>query len=326
MIISVYRKILVAVAIGLFIVSVLPAIAQTTRTRAESECVNDTWYCTFWSTCTEDIASRSCRLLFDCPNADDPMPPVTQSCAAPCTADAWECTAWSGCGIDGAKPRTCTITDDCPDVETPEPSTSEACAPTPQPTPKPSISPRPTPSPSPTPLPCNLTDLKERIRCRLRSEKISATGTITYLPEDCRAVGDSVVREQCFKTYQQVRSCRRLLRPSERITCIKKILQLGDPAAAKTACTQLPADEQSDCRNTLRNRVFTAVVFRFDDLAYRAQALISRGASESAVVNAITSLEEAKIRFNLAVTLAERKTIIQDVQKMWRDFIYLVAP
>lgn len=168
--------------------------------------------------------------------------------------------------------------------------------------------------------------MEERIRCRVRSEKISATGSITYLPEDCRAVGDSVVREQCFKTYQQVRSCHRLLRPSERITCIKKILQLGDPTEAKAACTQLPADEQIDCRNTLRHRVFTAVIFRFDDLAYRAQALISRGASESAVVDTITNLEEAKIRFNLAVTLAERKTIIQEVRTMWRDFIYSVAP
>lgn len=43
-------------------------------------CTEDVWECGDWSSCNVDTRSRSCLMLFDCPNADTPSPTLTESC------------------------------------------------------------------------------------------------------------------------------------------------------------------------------------------------------------------------------------------------------
>ncbi|MDD5110081.1 MAG: hypothetical protein PHI63_02605 [Patescibacteria group bacterium] len=328
---SVYRKCAIGLALAAVVVGGFGLPSQT-RTALGSGCTNDTWQCTPWSACSAaGEQTRSCRLLADCPDADDPKPAEAQRCTPPCTADAWACGEWQPCTPDATQTRTCMLELDCPTAETPSPLTTQACTappptPRPQPTPqkqKPTPTPRPSPSVAPTPLPCqNLSALNERIRCRLQLPK-SALGQASpqTFPEECRQNGDSAVREQCVDLYRRLQPCTLPSGSPERIACAQQVLRISDVAAAMATCKEKPADLQMDCRNTLRDQVWTLTKFRFDDLALRAEQLLKHGATLDAVVEFTAAVENAKQHFNLATTKEQRRAIIMELRAAWQQLI-----
>lgn len=321
-----------------------------------STCVNDTYFCSDWSTCSaEGQQTRACQISFDCPNAADPTPPESQPCIPPCTADEWACNPWSTCTREGRQQRGCTISHDCPTTETPRPAEEQACTPPPvtpplpQPTPTPSptparlrpsprATPRPTPraTPNPTPMPttpglpvCNtLPTLRERVRCRLTipPPELERQQGLDYLPEECRSIGDRVAQQQCVDLYRQLQACWKFPVGPARIGCVKKIITLDDVAAATADCDRLPKNSTADCRNTLRSKVYSLIKFRFYDLEERAEDLLERGAPVELVANFVAAQEAAKQRFNLATTNAQRRAIILEVRRAWREFVQRVSP
>lgn len=238
-----------------------------------------------------------------------------------CTEDLWDCDPWTACGDSGQRTRTCMLDVDCPGVESPLPIVIESCAqPLPSPT-KPAPTPRPTPTPSPTPLACDLPGQTERIRCQLQQSAL----TLSFLPEECRAIEDSAAREQCFVLYREAQKCPAVPERNKRITCLKKIIGLDDPVAAAAACEQLPKNEQADCRITLRSRVHILIKFRFDELEQRAKNLQPRGAPRETIVSFIASVEAAKQKFDLATTKDQRRAVILEVRELWQEFARTVS-
>lgn len=176
---------------------------------------------------------------------------------------------------------------------------------------------------------CNdLPTLQERVRCRLAlpEAELERQQEIQYLPEECRTIGDSAAREQCVELYRKLQACWEFPVGPERISCVKKIIKLGDVATEAAACDRLPNNETADCRNTLRSKVWSVIKFRFYDLEERAEELLERGAPISAVANFVAAQEEAKQRFNLATTKERRRTIILEVRAAWRTFVQTVTP
>ena len=194
--------------------------------------------------------------------------------------------------------------------------------------PTPAASP-PTPVPSPAQPFCNdLPDLKTRVRCRLSlpEAELERQQAVRYLPEECRSYTDSAAREQCIDLYRKLQTCWGFPVGPARIGCVKRILKIGDLAADAAACNRLPEDETADCRITLRNKVYSLIKFRFYDLEERAEDLREDGAPLDAVANFVAAQEEAKQRFNLATTDAQRRAIILEVKNAWQAFIRQVSP
>lgn len=146
-----------------------------------------------------------------------------------------------------------------------------------------------------------------------------------YLPEECRTIGDSAVRDQCVELYRKLQVCWEFPVGPDRIGCVKKIIKLGDVATEVTACNRLPKNEIADCSITLRSKVWSLIKFRFYDLEERAEELLERGAPLDAVANFVAAQEAAKERFNLATTKEQRRAIILEVRAAWRQFVQTVS-
>ncbi|TSC76302.1 MAG: hypothetical protein G01um101431_923 [Parcubacteria group bacterium Gr01-1014_31] len=297
-------------------------------------CTEDTWECGAWSICDGVRQQRSCTLNFDCPTAETPEPPTEQACQLsqpipPSDAD--------GDGLSdveeqrlGTNPNAKDTDGDGFDDRTEIRSGND---PRNKPRPTPTSRPLPSPTPSLTPvhielLCSDLPALPERISCRLRlsETELARQQAILYLPEECRTLGDTTAREQCVSRYRQLQACWEFPVGPKRIACVKKILGVEDLTAAASACAQLPANEQDDCRVTLRTQVYALIKFRFYDLEERAEDLVERGAPVARVAQFITAQEEAKQRFNLATTKTQRRAIILEVRAAWQTFIRDITP
>ncbi len=99
------------------------------------ECKADVWTCGEWGSCINGSKSRTCELTFNCPNADTPKPPTTQSCdggpgdTGSCTEDKWNCSDWSNC-VNGFKSRSCsksTVGSSCPTTHANRPAEVMSC-------------------------------------------------------------------------------------------------------------------------------------------------------------------------------------------------------
>ena len=298
-------------------------------------CLEDAWQCTSWSICDGIRQQRTCVLEFDCPAAETPQPATDQKCRPyqpglpPPDADDDGLSDSEEKRL-GTNPNVKDTDgdgfDDGSEVRSGnDPKSKPQPTPTPRPSPSPTLSLTPVPV---EPLCTDLGSLQERIACRLRlpDDELARQQAITYLPEECRTLGDTVAREQCVSRYRQLQACWESPVGTQRIGCVKNILKIGDLPAAAAACAELPLNEQDDCRVTLRAQVYALIKFRFYDLEERAEDLLERDAPVARVAQFITTQEDAKQRFNLATTSAQRRAIILEVRAAWQTFIRDITP
>ena len=167
---------------------------------------------------------------------------------------------------------------------------------------------------------CSTIDaMRERIKCRLQ---LKEENEYDYLPEECRALVNES-RETCIANYKKSQSCWVSLKDNERFKCAKSAFGLvGTVAAQKSQCDDFTGTNKSSCILKLRNRVDAVVKFRIYNLEEKAQRLMEKGLVDAeTAANFVTALEQQKQNYNEAKTVAEKKTIIRAVQKLWKEFI-----
>ena len=79
--------------------------------------------------------------------------------------------------------------------------------------------------------------------------------------------------------------------------------------------------ERAQCISDVREKAFNLIKFRFYDLEERAEKLLEQGrVSQEDVVLLVSKLEEKKVEFNNAATIAQKRAIILEVRQIWREF------
>lgn len=291
-------------------------------------CNADQWDCTGWSQCSPNgTQTRICTLSYDCPTVSTPKPIETQSCTPPatstptssesaptqfkpekqktqsCTQDTWTCSGWSSsCDSYGREKRTCKLSLDCPNAETPPPAETRPCQ----------------------KIQCgNKPTLRERISCRLNLAPPGAARELElqYLPEACR-VKTGEKQKDCIKLYKSFQPCWSIKEGGERFSCARNVLKLGPVLSEEIkTCQEKTGADQAACKSQLKERVLYLISFRFYDLETRAEELGNRGADLQAIADFETTVELKKQEFDKAQTNAERRQIILDVRKAWKEFI-----
>lgn len=205
-----------------------------------------------------------------------------------CTEDIWNCSSWSKCQKDGTQTRTCALSYDCPSADTEKPAEVESCAYL---------------SNIISSLKCyNLGAIKERVACRLglSDNDLRNELKIAYLPEECRALSNDADKEDCVMIYSKSQQCW-TLPINQRSNCLRQILDIKD----------------------LKKKAYTLIKFRFYDLEERAEMLYEKNLiTKEQAADIIANIEEKKIAFNGAKSKGERKQIILETKKLWRDFIF----
>ncbi len=169
----------------------------------------------------------------------------------------------------------------------------------------------------------SISTTQDRIRCRL---SLAEENEYDYLPEECRAqVNQS--REKCVANYKKAQACWTSLNDTERFSCAKSAFGLaGTVASQKAACDALTGTNRSNCILDLRDRVDVVVKFRIYNLEEKAQRLMNKGVSEELVVDFVTLMEKSKQEYNAAKIIAEKKSIVAQVQETWQLFITKAKP
>lgn len=227
-------------------------------------------------------------------------PPVEK-----CAEDTWTCGEWNNCGKDGTQTRSCQLTRDCPSVETPKPEEKASCVYV---------------SKTLKSLQCyNQATLQERVQCRLGLSKsqLRKELAIDYLPEECRTVSTDADKEDCVLLYGKSQPCWDLANTKERMGCIKNMLNLTDIQQQKHAC-----GTNNGCLRNIQKNVYALIKFSFYELEERAEALYEEKIiDQEKTASIVAQLEEQKIAFNNAKSKEERKQVIQDTKKIWKDFV-----
>lgn len=236
------------------------------------------------------------------PSTSEPVEPTTQV-TNDCTEDIWTCDEWSACDTYGNEERTCTLIKDCAtDTATVEPDKYQPC----------------------TTLQCgNKTDLRERVACRLNLTPLAMSRelAIQYLPEECRALTDTIEQTACIERYRSYQPCWGFASTEERVSCARDILQLQENIADDIA-----ACESTECLIDLQDRVYQLIKFRFYELEERSEELAERGANIDEVTDFIVLIINKKSEFNAATTTDQRRQAIIDVRDGWNTFLTKVTP
>ena len=170
----------------------------------------------------------------------------------------------------------------------------------------------------------HLSTVRERVSCRLKlgREEAYEDNEISFLPEECRAL-EGGKQEKCIDKYNKTQRCWKFPVGDERIKCVKENLELKKSHKdEKLECRKLDGEEKGRCVQELKDKSYDLIKFRFYDLEERAEELKEKGvANEDDVVELVAALEEKKIEFNNASTIKEKKRIILEVRKIWKDFV-----
>ena len=169
----------------------------------------------------------------------------------------------------------------------------------------------------------NLATLKERVSCRigLEGEGQEKELKLYYLPEECRALSGSE-KGICIARYKSVQTCWKFPIGNERVSCVKRSMNLGTIQEEKVACSKLTGEDISACIREIKNKVYNLIKWRFYDLEERAEDFMHRGLADNETVAAfIEKTERNKAKFNEAKTNGERKDIILAVKNDWKDFV-----
>ncbi|MBI2208675.1 hypothetical protein HYU50_04220 [Candidatus Woesearchaeota archaeon] len=169
----------------------------------------------------------------------------------------------------------------------------------------------------------NLTTLKERVACRIGMEKEEQEKELKlyYLPEECRALAGNE-KGICIARYKSVQTCWKFPIGDERVSCVKRFMNLGTIQEEKEVCNKLTGEEKSVCVREIKNKVYNLIKWRFYDLEERAEDFMHRGLADKETVAAfIEKTELNKAKFNEAKTKEERKDVILAVKNDWKDFV-----
>jgi hypothetical protein len=167
----------------------------------------------------------------------------------------------------------------------------------------------------------NLPTIFDRVSCRLdldKEEQIEEL-EVYFMPEECRVLSE-VNQESCIERYHSVQPCWEFPIGDERVSCVKKIMNLGDINDEKQACNVL--NEKGSCITNLRTKVYNLIKWRFYDLEERAEDFMLRGiAGREDVIDFVSKTELNKVDFNEAKNIDVRENIILDVRKDWGEFV-----
>lgn len=162
--------------------------------------------------------------------------------------------------------------------------------------------------------------LKERIKCRLELEEEEQEGELElyYLPEECAALSGAS-RGICIARYKSVQTCWKFQVGEERISCVKRTMNLGTILEEKKKCDELLGENKSICVREIKNKNYNIIKWQFYDLEERAEDFLKRGLiDKDTAVDFIAKTEQNKIIFNEAKTKDERKSIILEVKNDWK--------
>ncbi|MDA2921998.1 DoxX family protein [Patescibacteria group bacterium AH-259-L07] len=270
----------------------------------QPECTEDTWECSNWSICSQNgQQTRTCTLINDCPLIEPPRPEEVQSCTPKCIKDTWKCNSWSQCLEDGKERRTCTLVNDCPGIATPKPEQARICP----------------------GLRCgHLDTLKKRIACRLKlsNEELAQEFQILYFPEYCQVEESKKEKNECIAFYQAIGPCWKIAPGLERTQCAYSVIGLAPLTQEKEQCLIQSEENRSVCIQELKEKIEHVLLFHMYELNVQAESLLSRGDVEiDAVTDFETFIETKKQELAKGKTLAEWKTIIQDVKVQWLTFL-----
>jgi len=168
-----------------------------------------------------------------------------------------------------------------------------------------------------------LKTVKGRVSCRLDLDKEEQKEELElyYLPEECGAVYFTP-RKQCIERYNSVQECWQFPIGNARISCVKRVMNLGTLLEEKKACGELTGKEKSVCVRELKNKVYNLIKWKFYDLEERAEDFMIRGLiDKGSVVDFIVKTEENKVKFNEANSKEGRKNIVLDVRIAWNDIV-----
>ena len=115
-----------------------------------------------------------------------------------------------------------------------------------------------------------------------------------------------------------MQQCWLFPRGGERISCVKRQLNLGVIPEEKQRCQALAPGERGSCVSQLERRVHDLVKFRLYDLEETAEELLEEGRlSQDDAIAFITAMERRKSAYNAAGTIAEKKGIVLGARQEW---------
>lgn len=162
---------------------------------------------------------------------------------------------------------------------------------------------------------CDDGALRDRVRCIMNLPDDDVL-KVRYIPEECRA-GEAGSRNRCIATYRMLQTCRIGIEDDgAREACIKPKLNLS----ANISDDMARCGKDAECLGTVREDVFTLVKFRMYNLVYKAEEMKKLGVPEDQVIEFVAFLEDAKVRFNRALSIADKKAIVMEVKARWDEF------
>jgi len=163
----------------------------------------------------------------------------------------------------------------------------------------------------------------DRVRCRLNleDENYARENELLYLPEECRDLAGEM-KNNCINLYKKTQRCWQFPVGETRLGCVRKNLNLGRVLSTEIKTCDGKGTERSQCISDVREKTFSLVKFRLYDLEERAEKLLEEEkVSEDEVVSLVSKLEEKKVEFNNAATIAQKKEIVLQVREIWKEFV-----
>lgn len=169
----------------------------------------------------------------------------------------------------------------------------------------------------------NLASREERVRCRLNleDEEYAKENELSYLPEECRDLAGER-KNNCISLYKKTQRCWQFSVGESRLQCVRENLNLGRSLSAEIRNCDARGTERAKCISDVREKTFNLIKFRFYDLEERAEKLAEEGkVSSDDLVLLVTKLEEKKVEFNNAATIAQKRAIVLEVRQIWKEFV-----
>lgn len=169
----------------------------------------------------------------------------------------------------------------------------------------------------------NLASREERVRCRLNleDEEYARENELSYLPEECRDLTGER-KNNCISLYKKTQRCWQFPVGESRLQCVRENLNLGRSLSAEIRNCDARGTERAKCISDVREKAFSLIKFRFYDLEERAEKLAEEEkVSNDDIVLLVTKLEDKKVEFNNAATIAQKRAIVLEVRQVWKEFV-----
>lgn len=159
----------------------------------------------------------------------------------------------------------------------------------------------------------------ERIRCRLDLKK-EYVQDVRYTPEECWGM-DTSARQSCIQRYRLFQTCRTLETDEGRAACIRPKLGLNGTLEAILAdCRTRFGTSRALCVQQVKEAVFNLVKFRMYNLEYKTEEFLDAGMNRTEGEVILVKIAQAKIAFDQAITMDQRRAAIRQLQQDWEAF------